>query len=186
MNQDDDPNVQIDILEGHISSPYPYFWFRPVMISNTAHITYKDVIGLDEEFSIEQSAVDCFLAYFLSKYFESDLIYNRNRSIYRPMEFDWCGQNFFTYKTVRIMLDEIIKTAELFTSDYNNPALTPLKAEIEVEFGYIASPDTIIAGDTAIYNCRYILADFYRRFAARLVRMMEDNSSTDLISVEGS
>lgn len=86
MKQDDRPNVQLEILEGHVSSPYPHFWFRPVKISNTAHITRENIIELDEEFSIEQNTVDVFLAYFLAKHFDGDLIYNKNRNGLNPTE----------------------------------------------------------------------------------------------------
>lgn len=188
MEQDNRPSIQIEILEGHVSSPspYSYFWFRPVKIPDAAHITYENVIKFDEEFSIEQSNVDIFLLYFLSKYFDGDLIYNQKRSGADPAEFHLCGQNFFTYETVRTMLHEIIKTADLFVSDYESPALSAIKEEIEGEFGYWDTPNTILSGDPAIFNCRYIIADFYRSFAARLLQMMENNSSTDLISVEGA
>lgn len=187
MEQENSPNIQIEILEGHVSSPYPYFyfWFRPVKIPDAAHITCENILKLDEEFSIEQSNVDVFLLYFLSKYFDGDLIYNQKRSGFNPAEFHLCGQNFFTYETVRAMLNEITKTADLFVSDYDSPALSAIKEEIEGEFGYRDTPNTILSGAPAIFNCRYIIADFYRSFAARLSQMMESNPSTDLISVEG-
>ena len=186
MKQDDKPNVQLEIREGRVSSPYPHFRFCPVKISNTAHITRENIVELGEEFSIEQSTVDVFLAYFLSKHFDGDLIYNKNRTGLNPTELYWCGQNFFTYKSVYAMLSEITKIADLFAADYDDPALAAIKEEIEVEFGYWDAPNTMLTGDPAIFNCRYILADFYRSFATRLSKMMENNPSTNLICVAGA
>lgn len=84
------------------------------------------------------------------------------------------------------MLSEITKIADLFAADYDDPALAAIKEEIEVEFGYWDTPNTMLTGDPAIFNCRYILADFYRSFATRLSKMMENNPSTNLICVAGA
>ena len=65
---------EIEIIEGH--DPSSYFWFRPVIVHNTEKVTWKATEELKEEFSVEEGDVDCFLSYFLFKYFDSELVYN--------------------------------------------------------------------------------------------------------------
>lgn len=53
---------RIEIVEGHNSSSY--FWFKPVILKESGKILWDDVIELDEEFSIEETDIDCFFLTF--------------------------------------------------------------------------------------------------------------------------
>lgn len=68
---------QIEIIEGHDTSSY--FWFRPVILKESGKILYDEGVELEEEFSIEEGDVECFLSYFLYKYFDKNLTYNKRR-----------------------------------------------------------------------------------------------------------
>lgn len=100
---------QIEIVEGHDSSSY--FWFRPVILKDTGKILWDEVVELEEEISIEEGDIDCFLSYFLYKYFDVDLTYNKRRYEYdmgNISDFEWyLTHNFYTYDTLNEMVKEI-------------------------------------------------------------------------------
>lgn len=94
-------SFEIEIKENHDSGGY--FWIRPVKIEHVSKITWDNVEELNEEISIEEGDVDCFLAYFFYKYFDGELFYNKNR--FEGEEyikgFQWyLTFNFFTYETI--------------------------------------------------------------------------------------
>lgn len=181
-------SFQIEIIEGH--DPSSYFWFRPVQILRPDQITWDEVRELPDEFSIEEGDVACFLSYFFHKYFDRDLLYNKNR--YESGEFidrgfEWyLTHNFYTYETARQMCEEIVRTADLLDKDYDDPALDEVKKEFSIY--YLCSEDSedwITGNQGAIRNYVGVITDFYRRFADRLRKMMDENPETDLISIMG-
>lgn len=179
---------QIEIKEGCSSSPN--FLFTPVVMNKTKHITEDDLYGLDDGFFIEDDDIECFLCYFLFKYFDGDLIYNKERYPFGdrilPEGFEWYAYNFYTYETMNAMLDDIDDTALLLEDNYNDPRLDEVKKDFSI---YNLCPkdntDYIVGNDAAILKYKGIVIDFYRRFTARLRKMMADHPSGNLIAIIG-
>ncbi len=179
---------EIEIIEGHDTSSY--FWFRPVVVKNTYRVEDEDVLELNEEFSIEEDDVYCFLEYFFRKYFDEKLIYNKNRyeSDDKSVEgFEWyLTHNFYTYETLYAMSEEIRQTASLLETDFDSPLLDDVKRH----YAYCMCPPNRANwfsrnAPGRIYKYRYVVSKFYRRFVNRLHRMMKNNPSTNLISIMG-
>ena len=121
---------EIEIKEGHDCSSY--FWIRPVRVEPKDKITWDDVEEMEEEISIEESDVECFLAYFFYKHFDKELLYNKNRWEWSEDEFIthfewWLTDNFYTYERMRNMLEDITQTALMLKYDYDNPSLQEVK-----------------------------------------------------------
>lgn len=180
---------EIEIIEGHDSSSY--FWFHPVIVNDKEKITDDDVYELEEEFSIEEGDVECFLAYFFFKYFDEDLPFNKKRYYYEFDEyikgFEWyLTYNFYTYDTMKKMTEEILMTADLLGSDYDDPRLDEIKKKFSIFYMCDTSDEDFKNGNTsAIRDHISVVIDFYRRFAARMNAMMENNKNTSLISIMG-
>ena len=181
---------QIEIKEE--SDPSSYFYFHPVIIEKKSKITEDDVRYLDEKFLIEEGDIECFLFYFLKKYFDENLLYNRERydeceGYIHHFEF-YLTDNFYTYETLEKMCDEILDVARLLETDYNNAQLDSIKEFFSVF--YLCDredPDYQNRNTSKEAMQRHIGAviDFYRRFVDRLRIMMKNNQDTDLISVMG-
>lgn len=180
----------IEIKEKH--DPSSYFRFQPVIIEKGSKITWEDAKCLEEKFLIEQGYIECFLFYFLKKYFDENLLYNRERydeygGYIRHFEF-YLTDNFYTYETLDKMCDEILDVAQLLETDYDNAQLDSIKDFFSIY--YLCDEE-----DPDYQNCdspkeaiqRHVGAaiDFYRRFVDRLRKMMKNNPSTELISVVG-
>ena len=116
-------NFQIGILEG--PDPSSYFFIRPVKVPDSIlNCIHDDAIETSKDLiSIEESDISCFLAYFLQKYFDPDLIYNRNRSEvledYDENIFQWyLTENYYTYDTMEEMLRDILNVTDMLIHDY--------------------------------------------------------------------
>ena len=179
---------EIEIIEGH--DPSSYFWFRPVIVHNTEKVTWKATEELKEEFSVEEGDVDCFLSYFLFKYFDSELVYNKNRfesGYFFSGGFEWyLTHNYFTYDTLREMLSEMSRVSDLLDRNFDDPSLDRVKERYSIY--YLCpqdSEDWITGNNAAIQKYSHLITDFYKRFISRLTKMMDNNTSTNLISIMG-
>ncbi len=174
---------EIKIIEGH--DPSSYFWFPPVIVQRADRVTYNDVLELDEEFSIEEGDVDCFLSYFFYKYFDEELNYNKNRD--EGEGFEWyLTHNFFTYDSVKSMLQDISRTADRLEANFDDPSLDEVKESFSIF--YLCPQDSAdwqADNQSAVRKYVGVITDFYRRFVARITRMMENNPTTTLISIMG-
>ncbi len=179
---------RIEIIEGH--DPSSYFWFRPVIIKESGKILWNEVVELDEEFSIEEGDIKCFLSYFLYKYFDKNLTYNKRRYEYYLgyiSEFEWyLTHNFYTYNVLTKIVKEIDEVASLLESDYNNTRLDDIKKNYSIFYMcYPGDIDYINRDDTAIQKHISVVIDFYHRFTKRITKMMENNKNTTVISIMG-
>lgn len=179
---------EIEIIEGHDYSSY--FWFRPVRVQLHEKIRDEDVIELDEEFSIEEEDVDCFLAHFFYKHFDNELVYNKRR--YEDFEdfisgFVWnLTYNFFTFEGIRALAADIEHAAELLKTNYDDPALEEVTKRFSIY--YMCPRDDIDYIEGNFENIRShvdVVIDFYKRFAKRILQMLDNNPDADLISIMG-
>ncbi|MEG2625139.1 MAG: hypothetical protein RR956_02570, partial [Christensenella sp.] len=153
-------------------------------------ITLGNVLECNEEFSIEEDNVNCFIYYFLYKYFDKNLIYNKCRYENRNGfigDFEWClTHNFYTYATLFSMLDEIDNVALLLKSNYDDPSLSVVKKHFSIF--YMCSQecdDYKSSNDKAIPQHIDVVINFYNRFSSRMRKMMKNNMNAQLISVMG-
>lgn len=179
---------EIEIKEGHDSSSY--FWFRPVKVRLEEKVTDDDVTELDEEFSIEEGDVECFLAYFFYKHFDNELIYNKRRyeeGMGFIAGFEWyLTYNFFTYESIRTLAEDIENAARLLREDFDNPILADLKKSFSIFYMCPRDDKDYIEGNSAnIRNHIDVVTDFYGRFTRRILQMLDNNPDTDLISIMG-
>lgn len=179
---------EIEIKEGHDYSSY--FWFRPVTIKLGEKITDDDVTELDEEFSIEEGDVECFLAYFFYKHFDNELIYNKRRyeNAFGFIDgFEWyLTYNFFTYERIRVLAEDINKTAELLKTNFDDPSLADLKKSFSIFYMCPKDDKDYIEGNSEnIGNHIDVVIDFYNRFTKRILQMLDNNPETDIISIMG-
>jgi len=179
---------EIKIIEGHNYSSY--FWFKPVIIAREDKVEYDDVTELEEEFSIEEGDVECFLYYFFAKFFDKELPFNKNRyelGEYIENTFEWyLTYNFYTYETAEAMIKEILETAHLLETDYNNSSLEELKKDFSIYYMCpYDCPDYKSGNEAAIQKHISVVISFYRRFAERLSLMIKNNPSANIISIMG-
>mgnify|MGYP000886958948 CR=1 FL=1 len=185
----DDNVYEIEIIEGH--DPGSCFWIMPVIHFNE---DWKQMGYLkEEEISIEEGDIDCFLKYFFFKYFDKDLYENkvRDADIYvDKKKFEWyLTDNFYTRETVALMLADIDKTAMLLANDYENPMLEEVKKDYSIV--YMTSEDSMLWDIDKSEEAKYIkenisvVIDFYNRFTTRMRKMLENSQNCKLITICG-
>jgi len=175
-------SFEIEIQEGHDDGAC--YWFRPVIFKKNDKVDYDDVVELEEEFSIQEDDISCFLSYFFFKYYDAELIYNKKR--YDACdEFEWyLTHNFFTYESLYKMVYEIFSVSDMLNNDYNNPKLNDIKKNFSIY--YMTSIDDIDHdNEYAIEKHISVVIDFYKRFTKRIIKMMENNKNTNIISIMG-
>lgn len=185
---------EIEIIEGH--DPSSYFWFHPVKVKdNGKDLIYdEDIFLYDEEFSIEEGDIECFLWHFFEKYYDKELFcnkryYDRVEGGANPNGFEWyLTDNFYKYETIKSMLAEINEVADLLENDFDNELLSPIKNHFSIFYmTEHDNPDHISGNSTneALRRHKECVISFYRRFVDRLSRMMENNPQVDMISICG-
>lgn len=178
-----DTFARIEIIEGHDSGGY--CWLQPAKVCIKERIDWDDIQELDDEISIDDIPVGCFLSYFLEKYFKRDLVYNANRVLldyesHNHVEWNLVN-NFYTYECMEKMLEEIEKAVEKLQS---NQVEIIKKAYIQYfELWWKDIKDRY--ADEAYLEEKEVIKDFLERFIARIRKMMEDNADVDLISFMG-
>lgn len=178
---------QIMIVEGHDYSSY--FWIMPVMPSKEAILKMKEC--QEEEISIEENDIYDFLYYFLKKYFDPSFPYDKSRSDFGEIVFEWnLEYNLYSYDTMNKMLNEIEECAELLDSDFDNPRLSGLKEYfkwydfIDDDDKWAKKTDKAKAEEIIKRNI-HVAADFYKRFIRRIRSMMKNAPEYNLISFMG-
>lgn len=169
--------TQITIVEGHGRGGY--FHIRPVTAEGSEH---KDIISLD------LYEISGFLYFFLEKHYDSELNLSC-RKMCIDEKFDWYGDNYFTYESMKEIIADMERCADMLQRDYDNPLLDELKNDFpapcfDEDYFYTAKekrpPDNVI-----IEKNRRVAVDFYRRFARRMRSMMEHAPQYELICFTG-
>ncbi|WP_022774257.1 hypothetical protein [Butyrivibrio sp. AE2015] len=183
------PHYEIEIIDG--TDPTSYFTFCVADIPKNEIIYDKDIKVVGRIISIEEGDVDCFLAYFLKKYYDPTLFYNSHQDLdddEKEAFYWWLVENVYTYEAMSAMCDEIIKVADLLDRDFFNPELEDVKKEFSIF--YMSDNDDIdhINSDCspkAIHRHAYVVVDFYRRFVNYIRKMMMDHPECNLITISG-
>jgi hypothetical protein len=134
-----------------------------------------------EAIHIDEQDVCEFLFSFLIKHFDrqppvSDSKFNLSGDLY-------------TYETVKNIITEIRATANMLSNDFDNPALSEVKEEVNL---YALTDERPIGDDSEeTEQCREeiikqdigVVIDFYERFCWRMELMMEHAPRYNLISI---
>ena len=197
-----EPVRQIHIAEGYYGGGC--FSIIPVKVkelSSRNEIRHDDNIEIfmEEEISIELDDVDEFLSYFLDKFFDKEFSYIgiTRCGAFKDDEFDYYGENIYSYATIKAMIVEIRIFAEMFQNDYDNPALAEVKSRFNL-YTFLSEKECWAIRDRDISNNISqqekngmiranidIANDFYKRFCRRMESMMENAPQYDQISFEG-
>lgn len=185
----DHPFYEIEIINGTDSSSY--YCFSIDDIPDKDVIEEEDINCVKVLFSIEEGDVECFLYYFLKKYYDPHLKYNSHQDIdedEKSQFYPWLVENVFTYESISKMCDEIMEVAQLLEEDFYNPRLDEVKMEFFI--GYMSSnddPDNINTDRSEEAKHRHVdvVIDFYRRFVGKLRKAMREYPDYCLIGIEG-
>lgn len=183
------------IIEGHDGGAC--FWIQPVKCHSKKCFDWDAVEECEAaEISLDEEDVFGFLKYFFIKYFDENLIYNRQRRA------DWCGverkcepaefvwyltHNFYTYKSFRQMLADISSIADQLES----MGIHAIPLEITKDYSAWLIDEDIHQKMNVEENLQFmnehisVVIGFYRRFVCRMVQMLDENPEWPLISIMG-
>ena len=185
---------QIPIEEGHNTSSF--FWIMPV---NELDSKEKGYFGVEEEtnaeFSIEEDYIINYLKEFLLKHFDSSLYkVCRNPEDGIP-EFEWNLEwNFYEYKTVKKIIEEIKELCHLLKTDYKNEKTLWfrtrnckffLPSNQEKLRNYKGTDSSVILEDKMTDEEINTAIDFYNRFIFQMEQMMKYYPNHQFINFMG-
>lgn len=139
-------------------------------------------------FYTDDYKVSDFLIEILYRYYDESLQTNPDYYRWENEGFDWYGSNLYTYESVRKMITDIRRTAELFEADPCDAALADIKKRFSVydfnggdyDQNYSAEEKVSIINENI-----HVAVDFYRRFAERLETLLRENADCDMICISG-
>ena len=185
---------QIPIEEGHNTSSF--FWIMPV---NELDSKEKGWFGVEEEtnaeFSIEEDYIISYLKEFLLKHFDSSLYkVCRNPDDGTP-EFEWNLEwNFYEYKTIKKIIEEIKEFCHLLKTDYKNEKTLwfrtrnckfYLPSNQEKLRNYKDTDSSVILEDKMTDEEINTAIDFYNRFIFQMEQMMKYYPNHQFINFMG-
>lgn len=200
---------EIGIVDGHNSSSY--FWIMPVRI-----IDDSDTNGIDNvvemknvEISIEEDDVAQYLMPFLDKFFDDNLVANKERikSVWEDDDgteqvstvrgFEWyLTHNFFTFDSIEAMLKDINDTIDALSSGRENEFTATLRVKRGTATNLLVYAKELTEEQLKEHNANRpkedatesdILVNFYQRFIYRMEYMLKvgKEKGFDLISFMG-
>lgn len=125
---------------------------------------YKDLLNIND------IDINCYLTYFLEKYFDEDYDYGEMRMENSKGFYPYLEFNLYSYYTMRKMIADMRLYADMLENDFDNPALDSLKTY----FYYQSERKTANEKQEKIKQHTSLAIDFYRRLSARLEAMMKN------------
>ncbi|MCM1368498.1 MAG: hypothetical protein NC184_06805 [Roseburia sp.] len=184
QNSQESEKDKIEI--GEVYTGGSEYSFRGVTLVNDMPEQYSYA---DDAFYIEEGDIECFLYYFLSKHFDGNMSVNCTCSgtSYDAHEFSLhLDHNYYSVPQIMSMLDDIVASTDLLKTDYNKA--------IELDF----AKDFSIFYMTNDFLSRYRMPekdaikkhignviDFYKRFVARMKKLIESDPNIKYIVVTG-
>lgn len=188
------------IEEGHNGGAC--FWIMPVKIFREAdkiekgdEVCFGVLEHRNEEVSIDEDIVECFLYHFLKKHYDKDLsvAYRNHASMDFHEKFEWnLEYNVYTYDAIQKMIHEINEVMKLLTSKQSTPVLDEL-----IEKHPFLTVNNDVSGERKEVHLVYSdaerktdwtvngIVDFYNRFCNRIEKMMENSPRFCHISFMG-
>ena len=133
---------------------------------------YKDLINIDD------IDINCYLTYFLEKYFDEDYDYGEMRMENSKGFYPYLEFNLYSYYTMRKMIADMRLYADMLENDFENPALDKLKESFHRWNKHIEKSEEIKEKTP-------IAIDFYRRLVPRLQAMMNNAPDYEFICFFG-
>lgn len=181
---------QICLVEGHDCSSY--FWIWPVQkVWNSEHGKVVLRERADLQVSVEEMDFSAYLYEFFERYFDKNFPDDGLRQTFGEPGFEWnLEHNFYTYKTIERLLQDMERFAELLRTDYDNPEVQRQKQffndwELLPTALYDKNNLTDAERERAVRENIGVVISFYERFARRLRSMMAAAADCDLITVMG-
>lgn len=153
------------------------------------HLSKTSGITLDEVFAFP------YVFWFLEKYFEQSIQNNDDEYIYD--EFNWWGENYYTYENVNKSLSEIKEIVFLLSNrKFHLKKVIEWKRNV-IEYGFHDLFLRQFGFSSEWYNLDYngkenfvekycgLYINFYTRFIHKMEKMMRDNPDCDLICFSG-
>ncbi|MDE7405551.1 MAG: hypothetical protein K2M89_01590 [Clostridiales bacterium] len=143
---------------------------------------------VDYAFYIGEDDLECFLYYFLTKYFDAYMPknYQTAEEQCNKHEFDHWGCNYFTVPQILEMLDEITASAEMLRTDYDKAIQQDFAKNFSIFF--MTDDDEsqhYMPHDVAIKKHIGNVIDFYHRFVARMKKLIESKPDIEHIIITG-
>lgn len=148
------------------------FWIVPINSDRDKdrEIPFFDNFGM----AIDDYYVSEYLCEFLYCYFDPAI---QEEDPYDPdsgKEFDWYGVNLYSYESMRKMLADIRRAADLLVNDYDNPELDEIKAHFPWHPYTDKHRDELTDAEKNELRKKGVpmAVDFYQRFVGRMEKMM--------------
>ena len=183
------------ILEGHDGGSC--FWIMPVKCHSKSCFGWDSVEECKAgEISLDEEDIWKYLKYFFCKYFDENLIYNRQRKadwcgiegVCEPPEFEWyLTHNFYTYAHFRQMLSEISHAADLLETSGFDSIPSEITKDFQASLSDKSIHQRIEIEENRLMASKHVsvVIDFYRRFVSRMGQMLTENPDWPLISIMG-
>ena len=123
--------------------------------------------------------------------FDDTFPYEEIRPDYCGNQFEWnLEYNVYSYKTMRVMLQDIEECIDLLEHEFDDPCLDGVKERykwhsFDPESDNWSKRPSDKEAEVIIRNNIHVATDFYRRFVWRIRAMMENSPEYDLISFMG-
>ncbi len=184
--------ICIDDGSGRLSG----FLIMPVRVIDCfAMINSDNVAGMmGTKIAIDEDDVAQYLTPFLYKYFDEELEANKNR--YDSDGFDWYSKNFFTFDSIKKMLNDIRATIDALTFGRENEFTAELKVKRGMATYELIYSKNLNEEERKQYNDNSptdddteveLVIDFYNRFIYRMEYMLKvgEEKGYNLISFMG-
>lgn len=146
------------------------FWVWPTRLGEETQ-PYEWVMSC-YGISIDESDIAKFLEPFLYKYFDSHI---QIREDFESNDFDWYGNNLYSFDSVKMLLNEIRKVCFLLENDYDNAALNGIKSNFHPNLNKQKAASETTEADIIELRKQHVTVaiDFYSRFCERVENMMQ-------------
>lgn len=168
----------IRIIEGGCGSSYfNIFQIKVINANDDTDATDNVEEMWDEAIAIEEENVNSFLYPLLKKYFNSDLLENKNRRDAKDDFERYLTNNFYTCDSIEKKIKEIKKIMILLKNDYDNSKLDFIKEN----YSWVLYLDSRVDSRNIPENSKcnelvkpYVdeIINFYKRFIDYLEKMM--------------
>ncbi|MBQ8143261.1 MAG: hypothetical protein IJ042_00525 [Butyricicoccus sp.] len=161
-------NEQIAIINGRDSGGV--YWIFPISLDDET-VEERMPVTSGYGIAIDEGDVREFLSFFLVQWFDPSI---QERDEWEENRFDSYGHNYYTFESIRRMLEEIRAASWLLQEEYDHPVLDDLKSGF-TWYLYTSKnwQEVTEAEKNELRRNRVPLAvDFYERFCARMEEMM--------------
>lgn len=160
------------------------FWIVPINSDSKLddQFPFFDNFGI----SIDDYWVEDYLSEFLYQYFDPSIQEVNEDYPKERKHFDWYDVNLYTFDSIKKMLSDIRRAADLLVNDYDHPELEQIKKHLPWHLYTDKHSDELTETEKNALRQKGvpIAVDFYQRFIDRMEKMMA-LPGRDMISFAG-